>query len=138
MCCHSCHSNETRAPVANPPNSAQLEGNAYHSSSYVRVRAVVWKCEEGQTDRHIDTQKAVANIHFALATPHAKCNCYVWPVLCSENVKLNSPCSHIYSIVTIDRLDLDWAIAPTLQHVPGAPCKTKCHENAEVHHDIHV
>ena len=26
-----CHSNETRAPIANPPNSAQLEGTPYHS-----------------------------------------------------------------------------------------------------------
>jgi len=25
-----CHSNETRAPIANPPNSAQLEGTLYH------------------------------------------------------------------------------------------------------------
>jgi len=26
-----CHSNETHAPIANPPNSAQLEGIPYHS-----------------------------------------------------------------------------------------------------------
>ena len=26
-----CHSNETRAPIANPPNNAQLEGTPYHS-----------------------------------------------------------------------------------------------------------
>jgi len=26
-----CHSNETRAPIANPANSAQLEGTPYHS-----------------------------------------------------------------------------------------------------------
>jgi len=26
-----CHSNETRAPIANPPNSAQLGGTPYHS-----------------------------------------------------------------------------------------------------------
>jgi len=26
-----CHSNETRAPIANPPNSAQLDGTPYHS-----------------------------------------------------------------------------------------------------------
>jgi len=26
-----CHSNETHAPIANPPNSAQLEGTPYHS-----------------------------------------------------------------------------------------------------------
>jgi len=34
----------------------------------MRVRAVVWECGEGQT------QMAVTNIHFASATPHAKCN----------------------------------------------------------------
>jgi len=27
-----CHSNETRALIANPPNSAQLEDTPYHSS----------------------------------------------------------------------------------------------------------
>ena len=40
-----CHRNETRAPIANPPNSAQLEG-----TSTIRVCAVVWECGEGQTD----------------------------------------------------------------------------------------
>jgi len=33
------HSNETDAPIANPPNSAQLEGTPYHSPkpSYIQV-----------------------------------------------------------------------------------------------------
>jgi len=26
-----CHSNETRAPIANPPNNAQLQGAPYYS-----------------------------------------------------------------------------------------------------------
>jgi len=43
--------NETRAPIANPPNSAQLEGTPYHSPSYIRIRAVTWECGEGQTYR---------------------------------------------------------------------------------------
>ena len=38
----------------------------------------MWECGEEQTDRQTDrqtdTQTAVANIHFALAMPHAKCN----------------------------------------------------------------
>jgi len=38
--------------------------------NYIRVRAVVWECGEGQTD----TRTAVTNIHFALAVPHAKYN----------------------------------------------------------------
>ena len=42
-----CHSNETRAPIANPPISGQLEGIPYHFPSYIRVRSLVWKCDEG-------------------------------------------------------------------------------------------
>jgi len=30
-----------RAPIANPPNSAQLGGIPYHSPSYIWVRAIV-------------------------------------------------------------------------------------------------
>ena len=50
--------------------------------TYIRVRAVVWHCGERQahrqtdrqTDTHTDAQTAVVTIHFASATPHAKCN----------------------------------------------------------------
>jgi len=49
-----CHSNETRAQIANPPNSAQLEGTRYHSPNLYPVRAVMWECGEGQIDRHTD------------------------------------------------------------------------------------
>jgi len=63
-----CHSNETRAPIANPPNSAQLEGTPTILPSYFRVRAVVWECSEGQTGRHTDTQMAVTNIHLGYAS----------------------------------------------------------------------
>jgi len=73
-----CYSNETRASIANPPNSAQLQGTPTIAPSYIRVRAVVWECGEGQsdreTDRHTDTQTVVANIHFVSAMPHAKCS----------------------------------------------------------------
>ena len=61
LCCHMhrlpvraatcCHSNATRAPIANPSNSAQLGGAPYDSPSYIRVRAVVWACGRGQTHR---------------------------------------------------------------------------------------
>ena len=44
------HSNETRAPIANQPNSAQLEGIPNIPQTYIWVRAVVWECGEGQTD----------------------------------------------------------------------------------------
>jgi len=46
-----CHSNATGAPMANPPNSAQLGGIPYLSPSYIRVRAIVCACGRGQTDR---------------------------------------------------------------------------------------
>jgi len=29
-----CHSNETCAPTANPPNNAELEGIPYHSPNF--------------------------------------------------------------------------------------------------------
>jgi len=44
-----CHSNETCASIANPPNSAQLEDTPYHSPSYMFVQ---WQCaRDRQTDR---------------------------------------------------------------------------------------
>jgi len=52
-----CHSNETRAPIANPPNSAQLDGTPYHSPklhpgpcSCVGMR----RGTDRQTHRHTD------------------------------------------------------------------------------------
>jgi len=54
--------NETRAPLANPPNRAQLEGTPYDSSKlHPGPWNSAWECGEGQTY----TQTAVANIHFA-------------------------------------------------------------------------
>jgi len=38
-----CHSNETCASIANPPNSAQLGAPPTISPSYVWVRAVAWE-----------------------------------------------------------------------------------------------
>jgi len=49
---HCCHSNETRVAIANSPNSAQLGGiPTIPPSSYIQIRAVVWACSHGQTDR---------------------------------------------------------------------------------------
>ena len=50
-----CHSNATRAPIANPPNSAQLGAVSTTPPSYIRVREVVWAYGRGQTDRLTDT-----------------------------------------------------------------------------------
>jgi len=49
-----CHSNETRAPIAYLPNSAQLEGTSTIHVCYIRVRAVMWEYGEGQTHRPIN------------------------------------------------------------------------------------
>jgi len=56
-----CRSNKTRAPIANLPNIAQLEGTPGIPPSYIQVCAVVWEYCEGQTD----TQMAEATVHFA-------------------------------------------------------------------------
>jgi len=50
--------------------------------SYIRVRAVVWAYDRGQTDTHThthtdrqtDTQMRVTTIHFASSMTHAKCS----------------------------------------------------------------
>jgi len=68
-----CHNNATRAPIANPPNSAQLGDSLYHYPSYIRVRAVVSAYGRGQTDTQSDTQTRVTTKHFASSTTHAKC-----------------------------------------------------------------
>jgi len=47
-----CYSNETRAPIANLPNSAQLGAPLAIPPSYIRARAVACTCGSGQTDRH--------------------------------------------------------------------------------------
>jgi len=86
-----CHSNETRAAIANPPNSIHLDGTPTipPSPSYIRLRAVVWKCGEGQRDRetqthththtHTQTQTVVSNIHFASSKTPAKCKRACFP-----------------------------------------------------------
>ena len=50
--CYVVIYNKTRARIANPPNSAQLEGHPIRS--YIRVHAVVWECGEAQTGTQTD------------------------------------------------------------------------------------
>jgi len=72
-----CHSNATRAPIANPPNSAELECTSYHSP---KLRPGPCSSLSGnaardrQTDTQTRTQTLVINIHFASSTTHVKCN----------------------------------------------------------------
>jgi len=46
-----CHSNEPRAPIANPPDSAQLEGTPTIPQVTFWSVQYVWQCGEGQTHR---------------------------------------------------------------------------------------
>jgi len=48
-----CHSNETRAPIANLPNSAQLQGTPYHSPKLYPGPCSSVGMRRG-TDRHKD------------------------------------------------------------------------------------
>jgi len=67
-----CHSNETRAPIANPPNNAR-RGTPTILASYIWVRAVVWELGMPQrTDKQTDVRDQYT---FRLGyMPYAKCN----------------------------------------------------------------
>ena len=50
-----CHSNETHVPIANPPDSAQLEGTSYHSpKSHLGVWSSVGMWHVRDTHIHAD------------------------------------------------------------------------------------
>jgi len=75
-----CHSNATRAPIANPPNSAQLGGIPYHST---KLHPGAYN-SVGMQPR-TDTQTHVTTIPVSWSTTHAKCNKVVrW--LCFMNL----------------------------------------------------
>jgi len=67
-----CRSNATRAPIANPPNSAQL-GIPYHSPK-LHPGPCNSVCMRPRTDTQTDTQTRLTTIHFSRSTTHAKCN----------------------------------------------------------------
>ena len=64
-----CHINAIRAPIANPPNSAQLGGSLYHAP-----KLHPGPCSSVAVRPRTDTQTRVTTIHFASSTTHAKCN----------------------------------------------------------------
>jgi len=69
-----CHSHETQAPIANVPNSAQLEGTPTIPPSYPCPCSSVGMRRGTHRQTHTDTQTSVTNRHFASAMPHSKCN----------------------------------------------------------------
>jgi len=88
-----CHSNETRGPIWNPPNSAQLEALLqFPKLTYPGPRSsVIWACGNGQTG----AQTAVATIHFASSTTHTKCNYYIAHTVIVNNTIFHCTSSHM-------------------------------------------
>jgi len=60
-----------RAPIVNPPNSAQQEGT-YTIPPKLHPGPCGSMGKRRGTERQTDTQTAVANTHFASGVPHAK------------------------------------------------------------------
>jgi len=112
-----CHSNETRAPTANRPNSAQLEGTPATPWSYIRVRAVVWECGPGQTDRHTYRR--------------------AWPMYISCHLRLmrnvtrsaghGSPGQQCWLGRVTDNTRIDCSIVCNKQHLYGCGLRLKCY-----------
>jgi len=79
-----CHSNATRTPIANPPNSAQLGGISYHSPKLhpgpcnsVGMRSRT----DRQTDRLTDARDHNTFRVVYDSRRHAKCNKLVTTVI---------------------------------------------------------
>jgi len=70
-----CHGNAIRAPIADPPNSAQLGVSSSTPPSYIQVRAIVWACGRGQTHRHAWPQYISRCLRL---TRNVKIMCYVF------------------------------------------------------------
>jgi len=62
------HSNATRAPIANPPNSAQLVRIPYHS-----VKLHPGPCNSVSMRPQTDRQMRLTTVHFSWSTIRAKC-----------------------------------------------------------------
>jgi len=60
-----CHINETRTPIATPPNSAQLRGHPYH---FPKLHPGLCSSVGMRRRTDTDTQTAVITIHFASST----------------------------------------------------------------------
>ena len=75
-----CHSNKTCAPIANPPNYAQLGGTSYYFPKLQSDPCNSVGMWQG-TDRH--TQMAVATIHFRLCLMRNETRATVGLLQCS-------------------------------------------------------
>ena len=68
-----CHSNETRAPIANLHNSAQLEGTPYHYFKLHKGPYSSVGMQWGTKDKQTYTDGRDQHTYIVLAMPHAKC-----------------------------------------------------------------
>jgi len=76
-----CHSNETRAPITNLPNGAQLRSTPYYSPKLhpgLCSSVGMWQWTDRHTETHTgrdtDTQTRMTNIHFVSSTTDGKCH----------------------------------------------------------------
>ena len=91
-----CHSNGTHAPIANPPNSAQLGGTLTISQTYIWVRVIVYECSERHTDRHTDID-GCGQYTLHLAIPNAICT-NLNPVCTAKSVQARYHLKRAYNI----------------------------------------
>ena len=72
-----CHGNATRAPIANPPNSAQLGSMPYHTPKlHLGPCSSVGIRPRTDTDRHTDAHD---HYTFCIVYDFTKCNYYKKP-----------------------------------------------------------
>ena len=89
-----CHSNDTRVPITNQPNSTQLGSTPTIPQRYIQVHAVVWKCGEGQTDTQTNRRPWPTYISLRL--------CFTRNVISDENVIQKWKCIDAV-VVYVDR-----------------------------------
>jgi len=106
------YSSDTHARTTNPPDGAQLEGTSTIPPSYIRVRAVVWECGEGQTDRqtHRQTHRQPWPLHISPRLCHTRnvtivyLNVFAtvnWCCASPNAVSLQSPrCGRVFTVRT--------------------------------------
>jgi len=118
-----CHSNETRAPIANQHKSAQPEGTPTIPPGYIWVNAVVWACGRRQRQKHRQTR--VTNIHFALSTTHMKCNYSPGLILCSvTRILREGALLPLCQLNNINSMDFSASSGEILVVIPYSPPTT--------------
>jgi len=82
------------APIANLPNSVQLDGTPYHSADLHPG-----PCSSVGMRQGTDTQTAMTTIHFTSATPHGKCNKQPFHATIKDTDGAGNTTARIFSII---------------------------------------